>query len=278
MKKLSFVLTVFVGLVLASCSTGRYVPTSFNQNLNQTQVVLSEANFRVVKHVSTSVVFRRSLRFDSEQLSQSAYAALVRKAKLTGSQVLINITMEQVQRVSGVWVLAEDNAILVSGTVIEFINPNTPQQETISEDTNVISGGTIQSTSSTNAITAGALVADEEIEELNETLIKDLLHKYNKATLEIEGEMLSQRKIEEYSTYFTKTFNQNKDIPLLLTTEPANLTIKLQVISKEDNLLSTRVQFIEKQTGHKTFVRLERNDIKSLAKEFTDKVNYYYTK
>ena len=46
---------------------------------------------------------------------------MIKEAKLTGSQVLINVTMEQVQRVSGVVVAKEDNAILVTGTVIEFL-------------------------------------------------------------------------------------------------------------------------------------------------------------
>ncbi len=110
-----------VGLFMASCSTGRYVANSQNLNLNQTQVVLSEANFKVVKQVQTSVVYKASLKFSAEQLKQSAYAALVKEAKLTGAQTIVNVTMEQVQRLSGIIVPKEENAIVVSGTVIEFI-------------------------------------------------------------------------------------------------------------------------------------------------------------
>ena len=66
-------------------------------------------------------MFKAGLKFSADQLQQSAYAALIKEAKLTGSQVLINVTMEQVQRVSGVVVAKEDNAILVTGTVIEFL-------------------------------------------------------------------------------------------------------------------------------------------------------------
>ncbi len=123
MKKLSFLIALGVGLFMASCSTGRYVTNSQNLNLNQTQVVLSEANFKVVKNVSTSVVYKKNLRFDAEQLKQSAYAALVKEAKLTGSQTLINVTMEQVKRERLPFFLGitkEENAIIVSGTVIEF--------------------------------------------------------------------------------------------------------------------------------------------------------------
>ena len=121
MKKLFIALAVIVALTMASCSTGRYVDNSKNLNMNQTQVVLSEANFKVVKTVQTHVVFKKSLKFSADQLQQSAYAALLKEAKLTGSQVLINVTMEQVQRLSGVAVQKEDNAILVTGTVIEFL-------------------------------------------------------------------------------------------------------------------------------------------------------------
>ncbi len=117
MKKLSIVLTIFAGLFLASCSTGRYIDKSSNVHLNQTQVVLSEANFKVVKQVSTQVVFTQTLRFKAEQLKQSAYAALLKEANLTGSQTIINVTMEQVKRESR----KTEHAIIVSGTVIEFI-------------------------------------------------------------------------------------------------------------------------------------------------------------
>lgn len=121
MKKLFIALAVIIAITMASCSTGRYVGNSKNLNMNQTQVVLSEANFKFVKTVQTHVVFKAGLKFSADQLQQSAYAALIKEAKLTGSQVLINVTMEQVQRVSGVVVAKEDNAILVTGTVIEFL-------------------------------------------------------------------------------------------------------------------------------------------------------------
>lgn len=113
-------LGIFATLLMTSCSSGRYVTSSFNLNQNQTQVVLAEANFRVVKQVSTYVVFKQNFKFSAEQLHQSAYAALVKEAKLTGSQTIINITAEQVQREKGLYAPKSDNAILVSGTVIEF--------------------------------------------------------------------------------------------------------------------------------------------------------------
>ncbi len=121
MKKLSilFVATI-LAIAFTSCSSGRYVATSENINLNQTEVVLSQANFKVVKTVSTSILYKQSLKFDAEQLKQAAYAALLREAKLEGAQTIINVSFEQIQRVSGVIVPKQENAILVTGTVIEF--------------------------------------------------------------------------------------------------------------------------------------------------------------
>ena len=122
MKKFIYVAIAVIAMGMASCSTGNYVTTSHNMNLNQTQVVLSEANFKVVKQVSASVVYKQKLKFDAEQLKQSAYAALLREAKLTGSQTIVNVTMEQVRRekVNLIGFRKFENAILVSGTVIEF--------------------------------------------------------------------------------------------------------------------------------------------------------------
>ncbi len=105
---------------MASCSTGRYLNNSQNVNLNQTQVVLSQANFKVVKQISTTYVYKSSMKFSADQLKESAYAALVKEAKLTGFQTIVNITMEQVDRASGFWVPKYQQAVLVSGTVIEF--------------------------------------------------------------------------------------------------------------------------------------------------------------
>lgn len=127
MKKVSIIAAAALAaaLGLSSCTTGRYANQSANFNLNQTQVVLSEANFKVVKTVSTSVVYKQDIEFTPEQLKQSAYAALVREADLTGSQALINVTMERVNRDTdatflGIGLKKHESAVLVSGVVIEF--------------------------------------------------------------------------------------------------------------------------------------------------------------
>ena len=129
-KQLMYLLTAIVTIGMASCSTGRYVNNSQNVNLSQTQVVLSQANFRVVKQVSVTYVYENlhAMRFNANQMRESAYAALVKKAQLTGAQTIINVTMEQIQRKSqNFWTMffgfppKYQQAILVSGTVIEFL-------------------------------------------------------------------------------------------------------------------------------------------------------------
>ncbi len=172
MKKLSFILTIIIGLGLSSCSSvGRYANPSQNLNLNQTQVVLSEANFRVVKHVSTSVIYTQSaMRFDADQLQQSAYAELLRKAKLTGSQALINVTVELVARHKSSMKSKTEWAILVSGLVIEFINPNAPQDDVVIGGSigsaSLNSGGTIQGASKSVQTTSNNVTDESTLQNI----------------------------------------------------------------------------------------------------------------
>lgn len=123
---------ILIGMV--GCSTGRYVNNTQNVNLNQTQVVLSQANFQVVKQINVYYVYQNlhNIRLNSNQLKESAYAALVKEAKLSGAQTVINVTMEQLQRKTHSFWSAllglypqYEQAILVSGTVIEFLPEGT---------------------------------------------------------------------------------------------------------------------------------------------------------
>ena len=120
MKKLLIAAVAVCAVLLTSCSSGRYLGHSDNVNINQTQVVLSEANFQVVKQVSKVVVFEQKYNFSKTQLKESAYAALVKEANLKGAQAIINVTFEEVQRISGLGTRKIQSAVLVQGTVIEF--------------------------------------------------------------------------------------------------------------------------------------------------------------
>lgn len=115
-------------IAFSSCSTGRYVNNSLNLNQNQTQVVLSTNNFRVVKTVSAFVEYKGStFKFNKEQLQQNAYAELIRKANLKGSQMLVNVTLENVQQEEwGLLLRKYHNGIMAQGVVIEFFDPSKP--------------------------------------------------------------------------------------------------------------------------------------------------------
>ena len=86
--------------------------------------MLSQANYKIVKNVSTQVLYTQKFKFDSKQLQQSAYNALREEAALKGSQALINVTFEEINQTNfnllGIPKSCKQ-AILVSGTVIEFM-------------------------------------------------------------------------------------------------------------------------------------------------------------
>lgn len=184
-KSIKFLLVAVAAISMASCSTGYYLSNSQNVNLSQTQVVLSQANFQVVKQVKVTYVYKNlhSMRFNASQMKESAYAALVKEAKLTGAQTLINVTMEQVQRKSqNFWTFAfgcppkYEQAIIVSGTVIEFLPAGvTPTNSDVVESYlfgDPISGNIISesSTNTNNDATTKSTqtTADDPIE--NETV------------------------------------------------------------------------------------------------------------
>ena len=125
MKKLGILAVIVVAAVaFTSCaSSGKYFSNAVNVNETQTQVVLSQANYKVVKNVSTVVMFTQKFKFGSKQLYQSAYNALREEAALKGSQALINVTLEEVNQAKYNFngtLKSTKQAVLVSGTVIEF--------------------------------------------------------------------------------------------------------------------------------------------------------------
>lgn len=123
MKKIFFAAVLFcTALCLTGCESAYYLTStqSLNINQNQTQIVLSNNNFRVVKNVQTYMIYPKNLSLTSETLRQSAYVELLKAAKLEGSQVLTNVVVEKITVDSGVFLLKKDVGIMVSGTVIEF--------------------------------------------------------------------------------------------------------------------------------------------------------------
>ena len=74
-------------IMLSSCGASHYLTT--NANLQQTNVVLSQNNFHVVKNVESSVTAKYWFGIggiSKNALQKNAVAELTKKANLTGSQ------------------------------------------------------------------------------------------------------------------------------------------------------------------------------------------------
>lgn len=97
MRKVSILLVV--ALIATSCAVGTYYPYARNNFGAQSTVVLDKANFRVVRDVE-AIVDVNNTRLSRADVASSAYGELLRKAHLTGSQVLINVVVEEVRRES----------------------------------------------------------------------------------------------------------------------------------------------------------------------------------
>ena len=97
MKKLlsKAAMAVAAALLLVGCGISQNLTS--NANLNQTNVVLSQKNFHVVKNVeataSATYVFGIG-GLSKKALYNNAVAELTKKADLKGSQALVNVTVK----------------------------------------------------------------------------------------------------------------------------------------------------------------------------------------
>lgn len=119
-------LLLFVALLATSCAVGTYYPYARNNFGAQTTVVLDKANFRVVRDVEV-VVDVNNTNLSRADVANSAYGALLQRAQLTGSQVLINVVIEEVQRASGFlrWLVGRPKIVqhvAARATIIEFLD------------------------------------------------------------------------------------------------------------------------------------------------------------
>lgn len=127
MKKILYLL--LVALIATSCARGYYAPRNTNQYGVQTQVVLNKANFRIVRHLEV-VIDVNNTDLKRADVEKSAYAELLRRANLTGSQALINVVVEEVRREStnifrilfGLPKVVQH--VAARATVIEFLDDN----------------------------------------------------------------------------------------------------------------------------------------------------------
>ena len=156
MRKVSVLLVV--ALIATSCAVGTYHPYARNNFGAQSTVVLDKANFRVVRDVE-AIVDVNNTRLSRADVASSAYGELLRKAQLTGSQVLINVVIEEVRRESaGFFRLLfgmpkRVQHVAARATIIEFLDENGNPTVSQSYRPN-ISTETIGHTSSETSITA----------------------------------------------------------------------------------------------------------------------------
>lgn len=120
MKNLFVLAALCIGVLLVS-SCGASSNMTFNQNQMQTNVVLSQNNFTVVKTVtgeaSSSYVFGIGGRKQAEAKT-SAMNQMIQNAELTGSQAIVNTSISiHEQTVLGIWFKVTAYAV---GTVVEF--------------------------------------------------------------------------------------------------------------------------------------------------------------
>ena len=119
MKKINFILLVAILGMLTSCGVGVYYPNAHNVFGAQTTVHLDKANFRVVRNVEVVVDFDNT-NMRRAEAEKSAYGELLREAQLTGSQVLINVVIEEVLRKG----LHRHQYVAARATIIEFLDEN----------------------------------------------------------------------------------------------------------------------------------------------------------
>lgn len=119
MKRIFAIFAVaFVTVILTGCGVSSYMTS--NVNVNQTNVVLQEDNFHVVRNVSAEVSQSYVLGIgglSKRALKDNAVSELTEKAHLTGSQALINVTMKEDYQTVFIW---SKRTVRAQGTVIEF--------------------------------------------------------------------------------------------------------------------------------------------------------------
>lgn len=216
MKKIFYF--VLIAIVATSCK-GIYIPYATNHFGAQSQVVLDKANFRVVRNVEVIVDFDNT-NMRRAEAEKSAYGELLREAQLTGSQVLINVVIEEVLRKG--W--HRHQYVAARATIIEFLDEN--GNPTVSESyrptnthTNTVTAQPIKNSSTnvsvqevetTNSQPTSPMASPEDIqkcEQVHKQIVKltkyysggQVFTKYNniyKSMPQTEENMLNLQKIQ----------------------------------------------------------------------------------
>lgn len=119
MKKLLFVLVAAMGLLMTSC--GFHQEATANYNQLQTQVVLNQANYKVVGTVTgecTQTYIIGIGGMSKKSMTQSAMSEMYKNANLTGSQAIINANVQyKASTILGVYSTV---TAIANGTIVEF--------------------------------------------------------------------------------------------------------------------------------------------------------------
>lgn len=131
MKKINYLLVLFcVACLLEGCAWGTYIPHATVHLGTETKVVLDKANFRVVRNVE-AVIEVNNTNLRRADVEKSAFAELMRKYPLVGSQTYINVVIEEVRRENSnffrFWFGGQPKKkqyVAVRATIIEFLQEN----------------------------------------------------------------------------------------------------------------------------------------------------------
>ena len=118
-KSILGAITLACVLALSSCATsGSYMN---NRNINQTNVVLSEANYKIVGtcegHAKSRYIFGIG-GMSKKSMRQNAVSDMIKNANLNGSQALININYSEKRKYVPFYGM---RSIRAEGTIIEFV-------------------------------------------------------------------------------------------------------------------------------------------------------------
>ena len=121
MKKFLTMCAFVVAAISFTGCTGLASTTVTNHNLTQTQVVLSEGNFKVVGQAYgevTATYFCGIGGYTKQALYNNAVNEMAKNANLTGSQTLTNVTVNSsIYMITPFWIQATYTA---TANIVEF--------------------------------------------------------------------------------------------------------------------------------------------------------------
>ena len=122
MKKI-LLASVVAACVLGLSSCGISQNLTSNQNQNQTSVVLSQNNYRIIGTASGEVTGRYVFGLGNirkQALRANAIDEMTKNAKLNGSQAIVNTTVKQsVKMITPIYV---EVTVTATGNIVEFTN------------------------------------------------------------------------------------------------------------------------------------------------------------